>query len=219
MNEIDTMAKRMCKLFNKTSDDLAALMLIAQAEGKHPATAAQEYDIIQGRPALKSQSALARFQMAGGKVQWITRTEEVAEATFFHAQGGEVTVKWDMTKAGKMGLTGKDNWKKQPGVMLQWRCIAEGVRICYPACLNMMYLVEEVQDFEPPRQVSPAPKTEPRPEPSASRPAGFQGKAEDAQVISDATKAITTEAEYTKQLGEILETATEGNYLTTEKVL
>lgn len=37
----------------KKPDEAFALMLIAQAEGKHPATIAQDYDVIQGRPALK----------------------------------------------------------------------------------------------------------------------------------------------------------------------
>jgi hypothetical protein len=60
-----------------------------------------------------------------------------------------------MERAAKMNLDGKDNWKKQPGVMLSWRCVAEGVRAVFPACLNRMYLAEEVQDFEPMRTVTP----------------------------------------------------------------
>ena len=149
--DVERMASAMAKsgLFNKTPDQMIALMLIAQAEGIHPAMAAQEYDVIQGRPALKSQSALARFQAAGGRVNWIERTNAVAEAEFSHPPGGTVTVRWDMARAAQMGLAGKDNWKKQPGIMLQWRCVAEGVRACFPACLNRLYLVEEVMDFEP----------------------------------------------------------------------
>lgn len=156
-SDLQGMAAVMAKsgMFGKTPDQMLSLMLIAQAENLHPAMAAQEYDVIQGRPALKSQAALARFQAAGGRVEWIERTDTVAEARFSHALGGTVMVRWDMAKATRMGLTGKDNWKKQPGVMLQWRCVAEGVRICYPACLNRMYLVEEVQDFEPIRNVTP----------------------------------------------------------------
>jgi len=57
-------------------NQVMAVMVVAQAEGKHPGTIAQEYDIIQGRPALKSQAILARFQQAGGKVQYDTYTDE-----------------------------------------------------------------------------------------------------------------------------------------------
>jgi len=156
--ELSQMAATMAKsgLFNKTPDQLLSLMMIAQAESLHPAIAAMEYDVIQGRPALKGQAALARFQQAGGKISWITRNDTEAKAQFTHPAGGELIVSWTIERAKKMNLDQKDNWKKQPGVMLSWRCIAEGVRAIYPACLNRMYLAEEVQDFEPMRDVTPA---------------------------------------------------------------
>ena len=157
IGDIERMASIMSKsgLFGKTPDQLFALMLIANAEGIHPAIAAQEYDVIQGRPALKGQSALARFQQAGGRIKWIKRDDTEATAEFSHPQGGTLIVSWTLDRAKKMNLDGKDNWKKQPGVMLSWRCVAEGVRAVYPACLNRMYLAEEVQDFEPMRNVTP----------------------------------------------------------------
>lgn len=156
-SELQQMAATMAKsgMFGKTPEQMLSLMMIAQAENLHPALAAMEYDIIQGRPALKGQAALARFQQAGGKVRWLSRTDTEACAEFTHPQGASLTVSWTIDRARKMNLDGKDNWKKQPGVMLQWRCVSEGVRAVYPACLNRMYLAEEVQDFEPMRNVSP----------------------------------------------------------------
>jgi len=135
----------------KTAEQAIALMLIAQAEGRHPATVAQEYDIIQGRPALKSQSGLIRFQDSGGHVKWIERNDKICKATFTHPKGSEITIEWTIERAEHMGYTTKDNWKKQPMIMLQWRCVAEGVRLCYPACLSGQYFDTEVQDFDPPR--------------------------------------------------------------------
>jgi hypothetical protein len=123
-------------------------MLIAQAEGKHPASVAAEYDIIQNRPALKSHAALARFQQAGGKIQWTSRTDDKASAKFSHPSGGEVEITWTMDRAKAAGLTGKQNWKTYPAQMLSCRVVAEGVRAVFPACLNGTYLVEEVQDFD-----------------------------------------------------------------------
>lgn len=157
LNELPAMAATMSKsgMFGKSPDQMLALMYIAHAEGLHPAMAAMEYDIIQGRPALKGQAALARFQQAGGSVKWLVRTDQEATAIFSHPKGGELKVSWTMEKAHRMDLDGKDNWKKQPGVMLSWRTVAEGVRAVFPACLNRMYLAEEVQDFEPMRNVSP----------------------------------------------------------------
>lgn len=132
-----------------TPEQAFALMLIAQADGVHPATIAREYDIIQGRPALKSQAALARFQAAGGRIQWIERGPTACAAEFSHAAGGTLTIRWDIARAQAAQLTGKDNWKKFPDQMLSARVVAEGVRAVFPACLNGVYLAEEVQDFEP----------------------------------------------------------------------
>lgn len=139
------------KMFGKTPAELLPLMLIAQAEGKHPAIAAQEYDIIQGRPAINSRAALSRFQIAGGKIEWKERTDKIATAVFSHPQGGALSVTWTMERAALAGLTAKDNWKKYPAQMLSARVVAEGVRAVFPGCLSGLYTVEEVQDFDPPR--------------------------------------------------------------------
>jgi hypothetical protein len=155
------------KMFGKTAEDLLPLMLIAQAEGKHPAIATQEYDIIQGRPAINSRASLSRFQAAGGSIQWLDRSDAKVSAKFSHPKGGELTIEWTMKRAEQAGLTGKDNWKKYPTQMLSARVIAEGVRAVYPACLSGMYTTEEVQDFDlpPMRDVTPPP--EPAAQPSA----------------------------------------------------
>jgi hypothetical protein len=123
-------------------------MLVAQSEGRHPASVASEFDIIQGRPALKSQAALARFQAAGGKIQWTSRGPSKCSAKFAHAQGGELEITWTMERANAAGLTGKATWRQYPDQMLSARVVAEGVRAVFPACLNGVYLAEEVQDFD-----------------------------------------------------------------------
>jgi len=72
-SDIERMANAITasKLFGvKTQNEAIALMLIAQAEGMHPATAARDYHVIQNRPALKADAMLARFQQAGGSVEW-----------------------------------------------------------------------------------------------------------------------------------------------------
>ena len=154
LSDLQTMAGALAKsqLFGvKTVDQALGLILVAQAEGRHPATIAQEYDIIQGRPALKSASALARFQHAGGKIQWIVSNAQEAEAEFSHPLGGTLQIRWDMERAKVAQLLGKDNWKKFPDQMLRARCVSEGVRAVFPACLNGMYVAEEVQDFDAPQ--------------------------------------------------------------------
>jgi len=76
------------KLFGITNKEQAlALMLVAQAEGLHPATAARDYHIIQGRPSLKADAMLARYLASGGKVEWHDHTDAKVAATFSHPAG------------------------------------------------------------------------------------------------------------------------------------
>ncbi len=133
----------------KTKEQALALMCIAQAEGRHPALAARDYDIIQNRPAKKAEAMLRDFLEAGGKVQWVKLTDTEAEATFSHPAGGTATISWDMQRAQKAGIGGKDNWKKFPRQMLRSRVVSEGVRTIYPMATSGMYVPEEVADFEP----------------------------------------------------------------------
>lgn len=126
-----------------------ALMLVAQSEGLHPATAARDYHVIQGRPALRTDAMLARFQAAGGRVQWHDYDDTVVSATFSHPSGGSLKVEWTIDRAKAAGLTGKDVWKQYPRAMLRARVISEGIRTVYPGVLSGMYAPEEVRDMTP----------------------------------------------------------------------
>jgi len=149
LNDIQVMADAMAGsgLFGmKSSVQAMALMLVAQSEGQHPATIAQDYDVIQGKATRKTHSVLARFQAAGGRVEWHELTEAKADATFTHPAGGSLRMVWTFEQAKKAGLTGKDNWKNYPRAMLRARCIAEGVRAVYPAAIGGMMVAEEAMD-------------------------------------------------------------------------
>lgn len=149
LNDIQIMADAMAGsgLFGMKSPVQAmALMLVAQSEGQHPATIAQDYDVIQGKATRKTHSVLARFQAAGGRVEWHELTETKADATFAHPAGGALRMVWTFEQAKKAGLTGKDNWKNYPRAMLRARCIAEGVRAVYPAAIGGMMVAEEAMD-------------------------------------------------------------------------
>jgi hypothetical protein len=113
--DIERMGDRIAKsgLFGmKTQDQAVALLLLSHAEGKHPAIAARDYDIIQGRPAKKAEAMQRDFLLSGGKIKWHELTDVKADATFSHPDGGEVRLDWTMDRANKAQLGGKDNWKK-----------------------------------------------------------------------------------------------------------
>lgn len=136
------------KLFGiQTQEQALALMLVAQAEGLHPATAARDYHIIQGRPALKADAMLARYLSSGGRVEWHEHTDAKVAATFSHPAGGTLRIEWDMERAKKAGIGGKDMWTKYPRQMLRARVISEGIRATNPAVATGIYTPEEVQDM------------------------------------------------------------------------
>jgi len=161
IDQISLMAKAIAesKLFGiQTPAQALALGLLCQAEGRHPAEAARDYHIINGKPSLKSEAMLARFQQAGGKVDWHEYTHESVSGTFSHPQGGSLKVSWTMQDATRAGLTGNPTWKKFPRQMLKARCISEAVRGIFPGVLSGLYAPEEVGEFTPVQSV-----TEPEP--------------------------------------------------------
>jgi hypothetical protein len=167
VDQIERMAVSVARsgLFGvKTPDQAMALMLIAQAEGLHPAIAARDYHVINGRPALRADAMLARFQAAGGKVEWGEYTDTKVVGKFSHPSGGSVEIAWTTKMAQDAGLTRNPTWKSYPRQMLRSRCISEGIRTVFPGVVVGTYTPEEVQDMDPApvvRQAPPPPAPEP----------------------------------------------------------
>ena len=151
--DMQQMAKAIAdsRLFGLTDvNQVLALGMVAQAEGHAFATAARDYHVIQGRPALKADAMMARFQSAGGKVNWEVYSDEKVTGIFSHPNGGSLAVTWTLDQARSIGLVKPGSgWQKFPRAMLRSRCISEGIRSVYPGSVTGFYSPEEVQDFEP----------------------------------------------------------------------
>ena len=156
VSDMERMARAFAasKLFGVSNlEQGLALCLVAQSEGRHPASAASDYHIIQGRPAKKADAMLRDFLAGGGKVEWHHLDDTKADATFSHPAGGSARIDWTLERAKKAQLT-TPMWSKYPRQMLRSRVVSEGVRTVYPMATSGMYVPEEVQDFEPVRVVS-----------------------------------------------------------------
>lgn len=150
VQDIQTMAEAVAKskLFGvKTVEEAMSLMLIAQAEGMHPASAARDYHIIQGKASKKAEAMLRDFLKSGGNVEWHGLDDAKADATFSHPQGGSVRISWDMARMKKAKISNADMYEKYPRQMLRSRCVAEGVRTVCPLATGGMYTPEEVQSM------------------------------------------------------------------------
>lgn len=117
-------------------------------ERKSPLELARTYHFIQGQLAIRSDALLAKFQQAGGSVDWTTRTDTEVAAVF-HYKGKKAdisaTLKEYTDNGTALGRDGKlkDNWKRWPRRMLTARAISEGVRLLAPECCFGTYTVEE----------------------------------------------------------------------------
>jgi len=206
MADIQKMAKVAAdsKMFGfKNEAEAMAIMLLCQAEDMHPAIAMRDFHVIQGRPALKSDAMLARFQTSGGKVNWTSYTDEVVTGIFSHPQGGEVSITWNMEMAHRLGFNKKENWRNYPRAMMRARCISEGIRTVFPACVAGVYTPEEVQDFSPAKSakvvdVMPEPEPEPVPDyavhlykPDGTIYASFETEAEAYQAYYKVVDGMT----------------------------
>jgi hypothetical protein len=144
-------------------DQALVLMMMAQVEGCHPMQAVQRYDVIQGKPAKKSDAMLADFQMRGGTVTWTEYTDDAVEAEFMaKGMAKPCKVRWTYKQATEAGLTGKPTWKQYKRQMLKARVISEGVRISDPGVVAGLYTPEEVSDFSsvPPAAATATPAAE-----------------------------------------------------------
>jgi hypothetical protein len=151
INELQTMAAAACKsgLFQMPSPEAAlTLMLLCQAEGLHPIQALRQYHIIKGRPAMRADAMQAAFQLAGGKIQWLERSDTKCSAEFSHPAGGTCVVTWSIETAKQAGLTGNPTWQKFPRAMLSARVVSEGCRAVYPAVVCGLYTPEEIETFD-----------------------------------------------------------------------
>lgn len=136
--------------FGITRPAAVALMLIGQAEGMHPVRALQMYDIIEGKPRIKSEALLSKFQDRGGRVRWSQFDDIAAVADFMHPnyqpEWVKISVTWDeMSKTripfGQNGV--KANWLNARGAMLRARLIAKAVRMIDPGAIAGMIVPEE----------------------------------------------------------------------------
>ena len=130
----------------KTPEQATVALLLALAEGIPLGRVIHEYHVINGRLSLRSECMLARFQKAGGTIQYIDRGPACVTVCASHPKGGSLTVSWTMARAREAGLTSNPTWQKHPTAMLAARATAEAVRAVYPACLSGIIAEEEAEE-------------------------------------------------------------------------
>lgn len=127
-------------------EDITAAILAGQELGMKPMATLKSIDVIQGTPALRAHAMRAIVQSHGHDIELIESTPDLCRMRG-RRKGSEnwQPVTWDMARATQLGLTGKDQWKKQPQTMLIARATGELCRLIASDVLHgMPYAAEEL---------------------------------------------------------------------------
>lgn len=130
--------------------EATAAILAGSEIGLSPMAALQAFDIIDGRAAPRAITHRAVAQANGHEIVMAESTDEKCVMRG-RRRGNEEwqQVTWTMTRARKLGLADKRNWKSQPQAMLVARATSEIARlVASDALMGIPYSVEELRDDE-----------------------------------------------------------------------
>lgn len=141
------------------ADDITAAILAGQELGLKPMAALRSMDVIQGTPALRAHAMRGLVQSHGHKV-WIVEQNPQRVVMRGQRRGADGAFEetqesvWTIQRAQQLGLTGKDQWKKQPQTMLTARATGEICRLVAADVLYAMpYASEELDGASAPAPV------------------------------------------------------------------
>ena len=148
----------------KSKEAAVAIMLKGREIGCGPMEAFSSINVIQGKPTISPQLMVALSERSGALQDYtIKDTDDMTpqelkgcEHSLTKNHGGTcmVTVtrrgrtpkaaSYSMEDAKRNGLAGKDNWKKQPKIMRQWRAVSAAFRVVFADVLAGLYIPEEM---------------------------------------------------------------------------
>lgn len=131
----------------KTPEQAITIMMMGNALSIEPIVALNSINVIQGKPTVSPQLMLALVRRSG-QLESMKVTDDGETCTVEMTRRNEPThvEKFSRKDADAMGLSGKDNWKKQPATMRRWRAIAAACRVVFPDCIwgIASYTTEEI---------------------------------------------------------------------------
>lgn len=131
-------------------ENVFAAFMKGHEVGLQPMQALDSIDVIQGKPTLKPETMRALIRSHGHDFEIV---EQTAQRYVMRAHRKEwVAERWStfeftMAEARDLKLDGKDNWKKQPAVMLFARCTGKMARAEFADVLKgLSYTPDEILD-------------------------------------------------------------------------
>jgi len=126
-------------------EQVLAIMMYGDVLGIPPMAALNGISVIRNKPTITPQLMLALARHAG-VLEDIQVTDDGHKCTVVLKRVGQIahTTTFSEADAMAMELAIKNNWKKQPAVMRQWRAVAAACRIVFPDLIMGFCTPEEM---------------------------------------------------------------------------
>lgn len=162
--------------------------------------------VIDGKASMSAELVIAKVKSRRDLCVYFRFVSgDQQSATFETQRAGEpepTRLTFTMADASTMGLAGKDNWKKQPGTMLRWRCATALARLVYPELTLGIYSTDEAEDIDvAPLASPPAEATRTVAEAARVEPVAPRSFAQRAQPWIDKLETETQTPEHVYQIG------------------
>lgn len=129
----------------KTPEAATVIILKGRELGIPPMEALNSINVIQGKPAVSPQLMLALVYRSGqGSIQVVERTDNRSVVRAHRKGLPPQDFIFTFEDAKRLGLAEKDNYRKQPAVMLQWRNVAAAARAVFPDVVSGLYTPDEM---------------------------------------------------------------------------
>jgi hypothetical protein len=128
-----------------TPEKALAIMQKGKELGIPPMEAMGSIYVIQGKPSVPPQLMLALARKTGELEDLkMANDSKRASVTIKRKGQSEFTTSFGIEEATAFGLMAKDNYKKQPGIMFQWRALAANLRVTFPDAISGLYSYDEM---------------------------------------------------------------------------
>ena len=134
-----------------TPQQAIAIWLLARERDIPMMTALTRMYVVHGTPSMDSALMVALVRSSGKCEVWqVVESTDTKAAICTQRFGGKpTTITYTMDDAKRMGLAGKDQYVKQPAVMLLHRCEAKAARQEYQDVIGGMLTHEEAEEVRP----------------------------------------------------------------------
>lgn len=147
----------------KSPAQALAIILRGQELSMGPMEALCTLQVIQGKVVIPPEVMLRQARQKGGVIaEVLDSTEESCSIKFTRPGQPAHTETFTIEDARRLGIADKDNYRKQPRVMLRWRCIGAGLRFYASDCFGgPVYGPQEIEEIREAADVEQLDKPEP----------------------------------------------------------